>query len=83
MIKFNQNLTHKTFSDSDEDGWPIACVVISEDRILKFMYLHDDRLAEEIRVRVILDHSDGTVLLLFKIIDAGTMIGGESFYSAE
>ena len=43
------------------------------------MYSHDNRLVEEIRARVILDHSDGTVLLLFKIIDVGAMIGGESF----
>lgn len=28
---------------------------------------------------VIRDHSDGTVLLLFKIIDVGAMIGSEGF----
>ena len=49
------------------------------DRIVKFMYLHDNRSVKEIRVMVIRDHSDGTVLLLFKIIDVGAMIGSEGF----
>ena len=78
MIKFNQNFTHKPFGDSDEDGWLITRVLRSEDHILEFMYSHDNRLVEEIRVRVILDHSDDTVLLLLKITDVGAMIGGES-----
>ena len=34
-------------------------------------------------MRVILDHLGGTVILLFKIIDVGAMIGGEGFDSAE
>ena len=42
-----------------------------ENRIVKFMYIHDNRSVKEIRVMVIRDHSDGTVLLLFKIIDGG------------